>query len=114
MSMMPAFSPGPCTTRRLCVGSRFRCTREDLYEQCSLHITLKMPSSVNVGSRPSDFRMRSYSSAEIPWSRSASGVMAGSLARLVALLTGFMAIRKEILLSHAASGLGKELQQLRL
>ena len=23
-----------------------RCTRDDLYEQCSLHITLKMPSSV--------------------------------------------------------------------
>ena len=22
--------PGPCTTRRLCVGSRFKCTREDL------------------------------------------------------------------------------------
>ena len=30
MSMMPAFSPGPCTTSLLRVGSRFRCTREDL------------------------------------------------------------------------------------
>ncbi len=30
MSIMPAFSPGPCTTRRLRVGKRFRCTREDL------------------------------------------------------------------------------------
>ena len=26
--MMPAFSPGPCTTRRLRVGNRFKCTRE--------------------------------------------------------------------------------------
>ena len=30
MSMMPAFSPGPCTTSWLRVGSRFKCTREDL------------------------------------------------------------------------------------
>ncbi len=66
MSMMPAFSPGPCTTRRLRVGRRFRCTREDLYEQCSLHITLKMPSSVRVGVRPSDFRIFSYSSGVMP------------------------------------------------
>src|SRR5579859_925692 len=52
MSIIPAFSPGPCSTRLLRVGRRLRCTREDLYEQCSLHITLKMPSSVRVGSRP--------------------------------------------------------------
>ena len=34
------------------VGSVLSHTREDLYEQCSLHITEKMPSSVNDGSRP--------------------------------------------------------------
>src|ERR1700722_4003426 len=74
MSMMPAFSPGPCSTRLLRVGSRFRCTREDLYEQCSLHITLKMPSSVIVGSRsPRSCLIFSYSSAVRPCCRRVSG-----------------------------------------
>src|SRR6266705_1463887 len=78
MSMIPAFSPGPCTTSLLRVGSRFRCTREDLYEQCSLHITLKMPSSVRVGSRPpSSCLIFSYSSGVRPCSRIISGVTAG-------------------------------------
>src|SRR6478672_3312511 len=76
MSMMPAFSPGPCTTSLLRVGSRFRCTRDDLYEQCSLHITLKIPSSVSDGSRPSDALIRSYSSGVMPWSLMISGVIA--------------------------------------
>src|ERR1700729_659139 len=77
MSMMPAFSPGPCTTRRLRVGNRFRCTREDLYEQCSLHITLKIPNSVIVGSRPPRSCLTfSYSSGVRPCSRTISGVMA--------------------------------------
>src|SRR6476660_5330035 len=78
MSMMPAFSPGPCTTRRLRVGRRFRCTRDDLYEQCSLHITLKMPSSVRVGSRPpSSCLIFSYSSGVRPCCRIVSGDKAG-------------------------------------
>src|SRR5581483_8218770 len=77
MSIMPAFSPGPCTTRRLRVGKRFKCTRDDLYEQCSLHITLKMPSSVIEGSRPSRRLTFSYSSGVRPCSRMTSGVMAG-------------------------------------
>src|SRR6185437_5194294 len=77
MSMIPAFSPGPCSTRWLRVGKRFKWTREDLYEQCSLHITLKIPSSVNEGSRPSSDLMRSNSSGVIPWSRRTSGVIAG-------------------------------------
>src|ERR1700743_278324 len=76
MSMIPAFSPGPCTTSLLRVGSRFKCTRDDLYEQCSLHITLKIPSSVNDGSRPSAVLIRSYSSGVMPWSLMTSGVMA--------------------------------------
>src|SRR5580692_9667274 len=78
ISMMPAFSPGPCSTSLLRVGRRFRCTREDLYEQCSLHITLKMPSSVMVGSRPpSSCFTFPYSSGVSPCSRTSSGVMAG-------------------------------------
>ena len=40
-----------------------------------------MPSSVRLGSRPSAFRMRSYSSEEIPWSRSTSGVIVWILGR---------------------------------
>src|SRR5205807_2370711 len=74
--MMPAFSPGPCTTRLLRVGSRLRCTREDLYEQCSLHITLKMPSSVSEGSRPRASLIFSYSGGVIPCSSIMAGVMA--------------------------------------
>src|SRR5260221_8649615 len=76
MSMMPALSPGSCTSSLLRVGSRFRCTRDGLYEQCSLHITLKMPSSVSDGSRPSDALIRSYSSGVMPCSAMTSGVMA--------------------------------------
>src|SRR5580692_10414664 len=74
MSMMPAFSPGPCNTCLLRVGSRFKCTRDDLYEQCSLHITLKMPSSVRVGSRPPrSCLIFSYSSEVKPCCRRVSG-----------------------------------------
>src|ERR1700722_4155464 len=75
MSMMPAFSPGPCTTSLLRVGRRFRCTRDDLYEQCSLHITLKMPSSVRLGSRPpKSCLIFSNSSGVSPCSRMSCGV----------------------------------------
>src|SRR3954471_21649612 len=52
MSTTPAFSPGPWITRGPLVGSRRRCTRDDLYEQCSENITEKTPSSVYVGGRP--------------------------------------------------------------
>src|SRR5271163_3808082 len=74
MSTTPAFSPGPCTTSLPRVGRRFRCTLLDLYEQCSLHITLKMPSSVMLGSRPRICWMRAYSSRVTPCSAAISGV----------------------------------------
>ena len=38
-SITPAFSPGPTSTLGPSVGSRLRCMRDDLYEQCSLHMT---------------------------------------------------------------------------
>src|SRR5512147_2300257 len=76
MSMIPAFSPGPCSTSLLRVGSFFRWRRELLYEQCSLHITLKMPSSVKVGSRPSNETILSYSDSLNWWEATTSGVMA--------------------------------------
>jgi hypothetical protein len=67
MSTTPAFSPGPWMTRGPFVGSRERCTRDDLYEQCSLHMTLTTPSSVYEGARPSVSTTRAYSSRVRWW-----------------------------------------------
>src|SRR5712692_9473180 len=93
MSMMPAFSPGPCTTSLLRVGSRFKCTRDDLYEQCSLHITLKMPSSVSVGSRPPrSCLIFAYSSGVKPCSWTSSEVMTGVADRLIVGLEDYCRI----------------------
>src|SRR6185295_17703422 len=78
MSTAPAFSPGPCTTFGPVVGNRRRWMRDDLYEQCSDHITLTTPTSVNVGGRPSVSRMRSHSSFETPKLFAREGVTGGS------------------------------------
>src|ERR1700755_2551813 len=75
-STTPAFSPGGTMTRSPVVGSLFRCTREDLYEQCSDHITEKTPSSTYVGSRPMSSTMRSYSSGLRLCAATTSGVIA--------------------------------------
>src|SRR5208282_4794121 len=75
ISMTPAFSPGPQITQGAVVGSVFNHFFEDLYEQCSLHITEKMPSSVRFGSRPRIERTRAYSSAVNPWLATISGVI---------------------------------------
>src|ERR1044072_5727677 len=87
MSITPAFSPGPQITHGAAVGSFLRWTRDDLYEQCSDHMTEKMPSSVRLGSRPRAWRTRSYSSGERPCSAPVSGVMRGGMGR--AALVGF-------------------------
>src|SRR5262245_38275192 len=73
ISTTPAFSPGPWMTWGPFVGSVFSHTFEDLYEQCSLHMTEKMPSSVKFGARPMMERMRAYSSDVRPWAAIASG-----------------------------------------
>src|SRR5690606_22100312 len=78
MSMTPAFSPGPWMTHGALVGSVRRCTRDDLYEQCSFHMAETMPSSVKLGSRPMSARKRSYSSGFSPCSATSSGVIFGS------------------------------------
>src|SRR6188474_1112647 len=78
MSTTPAFSPGPWMTRGPLVGRRARWTRELLYEQCSLHMTLSTPSSVYVGTRPRCSFARSYSEAESLCDRTSSGVTGGS------------------------------------
>ncbi len=49
--------------------NRRRCTFEDLYEQCSDHITEYMASSASVGRRPRISRIRAYSSSLRPSSR---------------------------------------------
>jgi hypothetical protein len=46
-----------------------------LYEQCSLHITLKIPNSVRLGTRPIFFSMLAYSSAVMLCVFSSSGVI---------------------------------------
>src|SRR6185295_3057820 len=74
-STTPAFSPGGTMTRSPVVGSRFRWMREDLYEQCSDHITEKIPSSANVGSRPSSVLIRSNSSGVRLCAAMTSGVI---------------------------------------
>src|ERR1700712_3564776 len=72
MSTTPAFSPMPAR-RWLPFGvvsgsspKRRRCTFDDLYEQCSDHMTEYIASSAPVGRRPRIALMRSYSSAVSP------------------------------------------------
>src|SRR5207253_3625240 len=60
------------------VGNFFNSFREFLYEQCSLHITEKIPSSVKLGSRSRIFLMRSNSSGVRPCCATTSGVTIGS------------------------------------
>lgn len=79
ISTTPAFSPGGTITRGPRVGRRFRCTRDDLYEQCSDHITLKTPSSVKFGSRPKSSQIRAYSSVVKLCCSIVSDVIVGSL-----------------------------------
>src|ERR1700738_3228915 len=83
MSMTPAFSPGPWITHGALVGNPRRCSREDLYEQCSFHIAHKIPSSVKLGTRPISLRMRAYSSGLSPWLATSSGVICGWFMRLL-------------------------------
>src|SRR6266404_4585795 len=76
-STTPAFSPGGTMTRSPVVGKRFKCIREDLYEQCSDHITEKTPSSTRLGSRPSNFVIRVNSSGVRLCAFKSSGVIDG-------------------------------------
>src|SRR6185437_8369443 len=104
MSMTPAFSPGPWITHGAFVGNPRRWMRDDLYEQCSFHIAEKIPSSVKVGVRPSNLRMRSYSSGLRPCDATSSGVIGGSLRRV--MLTGGPALEACSLSPRAGRGSG--------
>src|SRR5260370_6771193 len=61
------------------VGNFFNSFREFLYEQCSLDMTEKIPSSVKFGSRPRIFLMRSNSPGVRPCCATISGVTIGSI-----------------------------------
>src|ERR1700691_946827 len=74
ISTIPAFSPGPQMTRSAVVGSVFSHIYDDLYEQCSLHIAEKTPSSVRFGVRPRIASQRANSSADSPISAARAGV----------------------------------------
>src|SRR5580698_7372472 len=74
MSTTPAFSPGPWITLGPLVGNLDRCRREDLYEQCSDHMTLNTPSSTALGSRFNRRTIRSYSSDLRPYSSASSAM----------------------------------------
>src|SRR5436190_16806994 len=60
------------------VGNFFSSLLEFLYEQCSLHMTEKIPSSVKFGSRPRIFLIRLNSSGVSPCFATISGVTSGS------------------------------------
>src|SRR5882762_4842650 len=78
--MMPAFSsPAPTRIFGDFVGNVRSKGRLFLYEQCSLHITEKIPSSVYDGSRPRMALSFSYSSGVRLCFWTNSGVMAGSV-----------------------------------
>src|SRR5437667_11175098 len=74
ISTTPAFSPGPQITRGPVVGNVLSQIFDDLYEQCSLHIAEKTPSSVWFGIRPRIATERSYSSSVSPSSAARAGV----------------------------------------
>src|SRR5688500_10474968 len=81
-SMTPAFSPGPTSTQSAVVGNRARCIRDDLYEQCSDHITEYMANSRWFGMRWRMCRMSLSSPSVSPkarWTGSGSdvGIAAG-------------------------------------
>ncbi len=65
-STTPAPSPGPTSTHGASVGNRRRCSRELLYEQCSLHMTANMASSRSLGDRPRTWSMATASSSVRP------------------------------------------------
>src|SRR6202035_547229 len=89
ISTTPAFSPGPQITRGPVVGRVFSQIFEDLYEQCSLHIAEKTPSSVRLGVRPRMASARANSSALSPISAARAGVMLEPPATILSLVAFF-------------------------
>src|SRR6476620_10030968 len=65
-SITPAPSPGPTRTQGAAVGKRRRCTFDDLYEQCSDHMTAYIASSRSDGLRPNSPTTDPSSSSVMP------------------------------------------------
>src|SRR3954454_16326295 len=108
ISTIPAFSPGPQITRGPDVGSLRSHTFDDLYEQCSLHIAEKTPSSVRFGVRPRIAQARANSSPLSPISAANSGVML--LPKLVIVIASAAKQSRAVVALHCA----RLLRRLRL
>src|ERR1700747_1405530 len=102
MSTTRAFS-SPALTRILApvVGNFFSSLLEFLYEQCSLHITEKIPSSVKFGSRPRIFLIRSNSSGVRPCCLMSSGVTAGSAVGIWLIIGKFTLTNPQVRSNHS-------------
>src|SRR4051812_40655911 len=86
-STTPAFSPGPTSTHSASVGSRFRCLRLDLYEQCSDHMTANMANSRWFGSRSRILAMSAASSSVNPRARWMGSAMSRTYPSTARVLT---------------------------
>src|SRR5205807_10651092 len=100
-STTPAFSPGGTITRAPVVGKRFKWIREDLYEQCSDHITEKTPSSTRFGSRPSSSFRRLNSSGVRLWAVITSALI-DSMTQLLRERNVFSSVRRAIFIVSAS------------
>src|SRR4051812_43745829 len=87
-STTPAFSPKLARTHGASNGSRPRWTRDDLYEQCSDHMTAYMASSKSLAGRPRSSVMAAASSSVRPSSRWRARVMDGKLPDIPAARLG--------------------------
>src|SRR5689334_10925548 len=108
--MIPAFSsPAPTRIFGDLVGNVFSSGRLFLYEQCSLHMTEKIPSSVYVGSRPRIPFTFSYSSGVRLCFRTNSVVIAGSVVDIgLEFYTGNRGLKKTDVQQHGGSSDGKQ------
>src|SRR4029077_11845730 len=83
------------------VGNFFSSFLEFLYEQCSLHMTEKIPSSVKFGLRPGIFLIRSNSSGVRPGRFTTSSVTIGSAGGVLRLIDIFTLMNWSGSLNHA-------------
>src|SRR6185437_6227373 len=95
-STRPAFSsPAFASIRGLSLGRVFNQVMEFLYEQCSLHITAKIESSVKLGARPSISFIRSNSSGSKPKSLAVSTVVNSWCSNVFRLFRGSTKLGKK-------------------
>src|SRR5665213_127666 len=96
-STRPAFSsPAFASIRGLSLGKVFNQVMEFLYEQCSLHITAKIESSVKLGTRPNISFIRSNSSGSKPRSLAVSTVVNSWCSNVIRLFRGSTKLGKNV------------------